>query len=546
MKSIIKCNESTRPGNKSQRSWLQKNKRMKHCMKKQIIVLTCAVALLIAGNGNCLTVKAAKKPISLERKSITIKTGQTKKLNVIKTAKVKIKSKTYTSSNKKVATVTKKTGKIKAKKTGKTTITAKVKYVKKPNKKTKTTTLKCKVNVVVVATGKSRTTTKPKETNEPVDTSDPAEEVAALKKLIAEQKSLGATVSEDLNDEQYTWDEKGYLIGIDWRNASLRGSISFSEFSHLKSLECGNEKGVGLSVLTNLDVKGCIGLKVLACSNNPLGSLDVKNNIYLQSLSCINNQLSNLDLSKNINLKYLFCDENQLSSLDVSRNVNLISLSCDDNQLSSLDVSKNVNLESLWCYGGSLSSLDISNCKKLDELWCDSNVIIIGHAEKNANELKALKKLIAEQRALGATVDENVDGDEYEWGPGTGTLRAINWSGCALNGDISFGDFVYLKELDCRDNQLNSLNVRNCLLLYRLDCTNNQLSSLDVSINKELNVLFCDNNKLLSLDVSQNTKLWSLTCENNQLSSLDVSNNTILNMLSCDDNVTVIGYNNTK
>lgn len=116
-------------------------------MKKQILSLTCALTLLLTGNGNSLTVEAAKKPISLSNKSINLKVGETKKLNVKKTAKVKIRSKIFTSSNKKVASVTKKTGKIKAKKAGKATISVKVKYSKKPEKKKQAITLKCKVTI---------------------------------------------------------------------------------------------------------------------------------------------------------------------------------------------------------------------------------------------------------------------------------------------------------------------------------------------------------------------------------------------------------------
>lgn len=131
-------------------------------MKKQILSLTCALALLLTGNGNYLTVEAAKKPISLSKKSIHLKVGKTKKLNVKKTAKIKIKSKTFISSNQKVASVTKKTGKIKAKKAGKVTISVKVKYIKKPGKKKQAITLKCKVTVTdknVAAKSNESTTT---------------------------------------------------------------------------------------------------------------------------------------------------------------------------------------------------------------------------------------------------------------------------------------------------------------------------------------------------------------------------------------------------
>ncbi len=374
-------------------------------MKRQILALSCAVALLITGNIICLTyrtVEAAKKPISLSKKNITLKEGQTKKLNVKKTAKVKIKSKTFISSNKKVATVTKKTGKIKAKKAGKATLTVKVKYVKKPSKKTKTVTLNCKINVTANNTGKSEETSMPKATNTSSATSNsPAEknpgEVTVLRKLIAEQKALGATVNEDLNDWQYTWDKEGHLVSIDWEGYGLRGNINFGGFPYLAKLNCGwvgrfegyitnqltgldvsrNEKLIELYVrdnqLTNLDVSKNINLKILSCEYNKLGYLDVSKNVNLTELYCLNDQLSSLDVSKNVELEILNCGSNQLTNLDVSKNVKLVELSCFGNQLSSLDVSENQNLEYLYCQDNQLVSLNIGNNSNLYLFW-DGNI----------------------------------------------------------------------------------------------------------------------------------------------------------------------------
>lgn len=82
--------------------------------------------------------EAAKK-MKLSKTKLSLKVGKTKKLTV-KNKKKKAKV-TWSTSKKKVATVSKK-GVVKAKKAGKATITAKVKYKKKTIKK-----LKCKVTV---------------------------------------------------------------------------------------------------------------------------------------------------------------------------------------------------------------------------------------------------------------------------------------------------------------------------------------------------------------------------------------------------------------
>lgn len=99
--------------------------------KKQNVVFM-ALLLMFAFTFFCTDAQAAAKP-KLSATKVTLKVGKTKKLKVKNAKKKKIK---WTSSNKKVATVSK-SGKIKAKKKGKATITAKVGKKK----------LKCKVTV---------------------------------------------------------------------------------------------------------------------------------------------------------------------------------------------------------------------------------------------------------------------------------------------------------------------------------------------------------------------------------------------------------------
>ena len=93
-----------------------------------------------------------------------------------------------------------------------------------------------------------------------------------------------------------------------------------------------------------------------------------------------------------------------------------------------------------------------------------------------------------------------------------------------------------LGELDCNDNQLTSLNLSQNIVLEELDCYNNQLTSLDLSQNTVLEELYCSYNQLTSLDLSQNTVLRELYCSYNRLTSLDLSQNTVLEELDCSSN----------
>lgn len=93
--------------------------------------------------------------------------------------------------------------------------------------------------------------------------------------------------------------------------------------------------------------------------------------------------------------------------------------------------------------------------------------------------------------------------------------------------------FTALTRLNCRFNELTSLDVSRNTALKSLNCSDNELTSLDVSRNTALTTLNCNSNKLTSLDVSRNTALTELKCLSNKLTSLDLSRNTALETLYC-------------
>jgi Leucine-rich repeat (LRR) protein len=131
----------------------------------------------------------------------------------------------------------------------------------------------------------------------------------------------------------------------------------------------------------------------------------------------------------------------------------------------------------------------------------------------------------------------------YDTAPINGSVPTANISGITsldvnTKGILSLTgieDFIALTYLNCRSNQLTSLDVSKNTALTDLYCYSNQLTSLDVSTNTALAYLDCESNQLTSLDVSYNTALKYLFCGANQLTSLDV-NNTALTTLHCGDN----------
>ena len=115
-------------------------------------------------------------------------------------------------------------------------------------------------------------------------------------------------------------------------------------------------------------------------------------------------------------------------------------------------------------------------------------------------------------------------------------VKSMRLIGKSIGGLTGIEHFTALTELDCRRNQLTSLDLSKNTALQVLDCGDNQLASLDVSKNLALKELYCSGNPLTALDVSANTALTDLNCINTQRTSLDVSKNTALTSLLCGDN----------
>lgn len=487
---------------------------MKKYVKHTALVL--AISLTVASAAP-VTASAATKPV-FTKKYATVKTG---KNYVFKVSKIKkgtsVKWKITGDIKKYVSFAKNKVSISETTKSSKATASNKI-YARKAVSKAKTGYIKVTVtgkngkkytisNMIKLSATK---TTPTPDTNQEAAVSKNANDVAVLKKIIQEQKALGAVVSEDLDSTEYTWTEMETesgkelrLTGIDWSSKKLSGEISVVGLEQLKSFY------VDKNELTSLDVSENPKLTNLSGSYNQLRSLDISRNPALTRLHCPDNELSSLDISGNPKLTELYCNFNELESLDVSGNPELTILVCSNNQLSSLDVSGNPELIQLTCGGNQLSSLDVSKNLALTRLTCDKNQL-------NNLDISRNSKLTY----LFCTYN---------------SLNSLDVSGNPK-----------LTELYCDYNEIESLDVSRNPELIQLYCGSNQLSSLDISGNSKLTKLLCYSNQLNSLDISKNLALEELYCNENQLSSLDVTNNMALIKLWCDKTVNVIGGNSIE
>lgn len=328
----------------------------------------------------------------------------------------------------------------------------------------------------------------------------------------------------------------------------------------LIKFDCSNNE------LTALDVSRCYQLKQLNCSVNQLVELDVKNQTNLTLLDCHHNELIELNVSRNQNLASLTCDGNQLTTLDLSKNNSLSHLSCAENRLACVDFSHmvgstinadgnrrpiavrtdgkfdlatlpgfDVSKATNWT-GGSVSDTTLSVNAGANEVSyqynCGNGVkptfifeTSLPINEKNfpdANFRKYIKGNIAGGRDV-LTVEER------------SKVKIININKKDISDLKGIEAFPNLTELDCGNNSIQKLDLRQNPMLITLKCNKNQLTQLDLSKNPDIDYLNCSENQLEQLDVSH-LKLEYLYCSHNDLEQLDVKNSKWLRELDCSKN----------
>ena len=329
----------------------------------------------------------------------------------------------------------------------------------------------------------------------------------------------------------------------------------------LIKFDCSNNE------LTALDVSRCYQLKQLNCSVNQLVELDVKNQTKLTLLDCHHNELIELNVSRNQNLASLTCDGNQLTTLDLSKNNSLSHLSCAENRLACVDFSHmvgstinadgnrrpiavrtdgkfdlatlpgfDVSKATNWT-GGSVSDTTLSVNAGAEEVSyqydCGKGVkpTFIFETSLPINEKNFpdpnFRKYIKTYKAGGRDVLTVEEQRKVE------SIEVKGWNISNLKGIEAFPN---LKELNCENNSIQKLDLRQNPELEKLICNKNQLTQLDLSKNPKIYHLICSWNQLEQLDVSNLKDLVTLDCSHNDLEQLDVRKSRSLVALNCSSN----------
>ena len=283
--------------------------------------------------------------------------------------------------------------------------------------------------------------------------------------------------------------------------------ISDLDVSHnpeLENLECGETqiKHLDVSKLANLQSLSCNSLEIesLDLSSNKkleelsfdfcehISNIDLSNNVMLREVSCAYSSINALDVSKNVALEKLDCYNTNIQSLDVSKNVELQFLRCDSTKLTTLDVTCNTKLEYLSCSCTDILYVDIRKCSKMtkEDVYCDYEMLIVYNEEtaQIVPECVALHKIVTEQRALGAQIDDYWNVEDYYWE--NGHLVGIDLCQRGLKGKISFAGLPALRTISIIGNEITELDVSNIPDLKCLECEDNKITRLDIRNNKKL------------------------------------------------------------
>ncbi len=209
-------------------------------------------------------------------------------------------------------------------------------------------------------------------------------------------------------------------------------------------------------------------LEMLTCSNAGLTALDVSAATMLRSLYCQNNELTSLDLSAHKKLSDLNCSGNKLttkSTTDLSET--------NFPAMETLNISGNEFDGTFKLGKGTLQQLNVSN-NKLTNLYVTNNPALDVLNCGNNTSIKTL--YLTANTVLSAVVCQNA---------------AIGKLSVPVKGLES------LNLLLIDDNKLTKLDLADCPNLKDVSCRNNQLEEMALPANTKLNSLDCSHNKLL-------------------------------------------------
>jgi Leucine-rich repeat (LRR) protein len=322
---------------------------------------------------------------------------------------------------------------------------------------------------------------------------------------------------------------------IDVSNSGISSLVGIEAFTNITTLDCsGNPSMSGLDVTSNTS------LTHLFCQGNNITTLNTINNLALIELNCNNNNMTLPNVGLNTNLQILNCGQNSISSLDLSALNSLTQLICNACGITYLNIQNgnNINLITFNATGNSFACAQADDPTYMDSNWASAIDAGVSYSTFCALPCNVtipdanFKAALLANSAINTNSDGEIQCSEAAAFGGNLFLNNLNISD--LTGIEAFTNLTLL---ECKYNQLTTLDVSSNSALQTLVCTGNLLTVLDVSENTALVTLEFHNNQVASINVSNSSLLQNLYCNSNQLTAIDVSAIPGLLRLSCSNNL---------
>ena len=165
-----------------------------------------------------------------------------------------------------------------------------------------------------------------------------------------------------------------------------------------------------------------------------------------------------------------------------------------------------------------------------DEIDAVELIFVHGGKSKNYNDLESLEGIeyftnLKELQCYDTQL-KTIDCSELK------KLETLEIQNTGIT-ELDISKNTQLKNLDCYNTRIKELDISNNIEIEVLNVHDTDISELDVSMLPNLRELLCSGTRIEDIDVSKNGELQSLDVSGTSVSEVDVSNNTKLMGIYC-------------
>lgn len=291
------------------------------------------------------------------------------------------------------------------------------------------------------------------------------------------------------------------------------GTLSASEISKVKSVSID---GSAIDNFSGLEI--FCNLRNLSIQNSIAMDIRVENNYLLENVDISNNTIHGMVMLRNcFNLENVEVNNNkEISNLMLDNDNKLTSVKAINNSLQNLDIHYCTNMESLICFNNMISMIICPEAEKLETLYCWNNAFDVLEVRRYSFYLKYIpdtdEEYYDDYDEWGSTI-ERIDTDRLLFG------ETCNDPKIYLNDTVVFPDTNFRAFISQFDQDKNGrLSGKERATVTEMDVSNKNITSLKgIEFFKSIKNLNCSNNMITSLDLTALSALETLDCSHNEL-----------------------------